>query len=203
MTSSDREDVLAFLIEAEVYEGRVSNLVRRATHRVDPNAVLGRDPVMRPRISRADVSKAAGKARGAVAGAEQFMLGAPGQRKSRSGHVIGRGVPGYKGTQAYGHGVTAARAAGRAAGAAGSFISKGARGAGIRHALSNQTRITPRAVGAATGGAISHGRNWAGAAGALGRTGAVYGGAGALALGAGLGARAVYRKRKAKKAAKR
>ncbi len=196
MTSSDREQLLVYLVEAELYENRVTNAIKRITHRVDPNAVLGQDPVLVPRW------RGAGQAIGnAAREAEAFVLGAPGVRRTtRSGAGgLGRGVPGFMGTQAYGHAVTAKRKLAAAAAPVGKFISAGARGEGIRASLQPRTVVIPANLDG-TGGSISHGRNYAGFAKSLGRTGAVYGGAAALAAGGALGARAAYRRYKRRKA---
>lgn len=197
MTSSDREQLLAYLVEAEMYEGRLTRIV-------DPNAVLGQEAVVVNPLQMAGrlAKRGAARVRAAapdLSGVRDFVIGAPGVRKSRSGHIMGRGIPGFKGTQAYGKAVTLAADAAPKLQAAGRWIAAGARGEGIRGTLSPRTTIIPAAVGG-TGASISHGRNWSGFGRAAGRSAAVYGGAAALAGGSALAARAAYRRYKRRKA---
>ena len=199
MTSSEREQLVWFLVEAEVEESRLTKIV-------DPNAVLGKEAVVVNPLQMAGrlAKRGSARVRAAVpdlSGARDFLIGAPNVRQSRSGHIMGRGVPGFKGTQAYGKAVTLARDASPKLQAAGKWIAAGARGEGIRGTLSPRTTIIPAAVGG-TGASISHGRNWSGFGRAAGRSAAVYGGAAALTAGGALGARALYRRHKARKARK-
>lgn len=202
MTSSEREQLVWFLVEAEVEESRLTKIV-------DPNAVLGQEPVvvnplqMAGRLAKRGGSSLRSAAGRAASSAGDFFLG------QDKGHSIVtptsitkvRGIPGYKGTQAYGHAVTLGRGAAGAGRAAGGFISAGARGQGIA-----QDVRSLRALGGLStlktwgpGHARSNARLRS-LAGNLGRTGAVYGGAAALTAGGALGARALYRRHKARKA---
>lgn len=212
MTSSDREQLLAYLVEAELYEGRLSDMWAGAKSRA---------------------GSAYGRAQGAAREADAFVRGElrrpavviPGQKLAKTDRHAAvaipaqrlpaeRGIPGYRGTQAYGMGVTAARrageaiSAGRARGSAlvgavpgaarsvGGFISAGARGQGIAPAISDFRKVRKLGDAGKTARSIAMGQ----LAGAGGRTAAVYGGGALLAAGGALGARSAYRRYKRRKA---
>jgi len=171
MTSSDREQLISYLIEAELYENRLTNFF------IGPKVV---DPQFAALPVAARTSKAGKVLTGEMRGTPGWQHAVAAMQSAPTRQMLLNRAAGTK--------------VGQGATAAGNFIAAGAKGAGIRDAARSL------GIARNLGAKVSQREALGQLAGAGGRSAAVYGGAAALAAGGALGARAAYRRYKRRKA---